>query len=128
MGITVQFESYEEMIGFANKLVGGNVKIATVESVKKQKATKTEEPAKEEGTPSYDEIIPDQQQIEEENAPGGEETKAYELEEVRAALAVLTRTGKQKQVKDLLTYFKAKNLTSVDPKDYAELMEKAGAL
>jgi len=126
MGITVQFESYEEMIAFAGKLVGQQPALAKKEA-KVTKPVKEEVPTEE--TPAaYEEVIPDQQQIEEEVPFEEEPVKTFTLEEVRAALAVLTRTGKQKQVKDLLTFFKAKNLTAVDPKDYAELMEKAGKL
>ena len=117
MGITVQFESYEEMIAFAGKLVGEKTPVeATKKETKVTKPVKEETPVQEEGTQRTEDL------------PVEEEGKTYTLEEVRASLAVLTRAGKQKQVKDLLTSFKAKNLTAVDPKDYAALMEKAGAL
>lgn len=125
MSITVQFESYEEMVAFANKLVGGK---GTPEVIKKQKGNQpvmTEEPLPSESKTSMSNAP---EGIDSEEAIAGEEEKTYTLEEVRAVLAVLTRAGKQKQVKDLLTSFNAKNLTSVDPKDYAALMEKAGAL
>jgi hypothetical protein len=126
MGITVQFESYEEMIGFANKLVGQQPAPAK----KITKPVKEEAPAvdvtKVETPENDDYPIPDQQQIEEEAA--GEEEVTYTLEEVRAKLTELTRSGKQKEVKAILTSVKAANLTSVDPKDYSVVMEKAGKL
>lgn len=108
MSITLQFESYEEMVGFAQKLL--------VEAPSQQeKAPKPEKKAV-------------QEEVVKEEVVKEEETKTYTLEEVRAALAVLTRSGKQQQLKELLTSFGADKLTAVDPKDYAALMEKAGAL
>lgn len=116
MSITVNFGSYEEMIVFARQLLGTT-------------ATKQETPIKKQELES-------ESKKEMENVPEGndevpfeeEPVKTYTLEEVRAELAKLTRAGKQKEVKELLTSFGAKNLSSVDPKDYAALMEKAGAL
>jgi hypothetical protein len=125
MGITVQFESYEEMIGFANKLVGGKT---PVEAAKKE--TKVTKPAKEE-TPAQDEETQraeDQPYTEEAPAQEEETVVTYTLEQVRAKLTQLTRSGKAKEVKAILTSVKAANLTSVDPKDYATVMEKAGDL
>lgn len=122
MGITVQFESYEEMVQFANKLVSGDVKPIKKQKqgeIQKDKSIKEEAPA-EDANP-----IPNQQQIEEEAA--GEEV-TFTLEEVRAKLTELTRSGKQKEVKAILTSVKAKNLTAVDPKNYATVMKKAGEL
>ena len=125
MKIEVQFDSIDEMMGFAKQLVGGKTLPEAVKKV--TKAVKEETPAtdviKEEAP--EEEITPD---IEEE-APAGEETEVtYTLEQVRAKLTQLTRTGKAKEVKAILTSVKAANLTSVDPKDYATVMEKAGAL
>lgn len=121
MGITVQFESYEEMIAFANKLVGQQV----TQEKKETKSPKAEKPITSESEVSKNTA---QVGIEEELPQDDKPAKAYTLEEVRSELAKLTRAGKQKQVKELLGSFGAKNLTSVDPKDYASLMEKAGAL
>lgn len=111
MGITVEFKDFNEMVAFAKVLLAGPAAPAT-------------EPAKQEVKKAVTQEAP----IEMEEAPAAEETKAYTLEEVRAALAALTRAGKQKQVKELLTSFGAANLTSVKPEDYAALMDKAGAL
>jgi len=128
MGITVQFESYEEMIAFAGKLVG------TEKGIEKpvKKATKTKETVVEELPRVEGEIVEETQRAEdlpyEEEAPADEETPSFTLEEVRAKLTALTRAGKQKEVKAILDCVKAKNLTSVESKDYAVVMEKAGAL
>jgi len=126
MKIEAQFDSIEEMMGFAIRLVGGTTAAEAIKKQKVDQTAKTKVTAKEEA-PEED-SVPEEGTQRAEDLPSEEETKTFTLEEVRASLAVLTRTGKQKQVKDLLTFFKAKNLTSVDPKDYAALMEKAGAL
>lgn len=121
MGITVQFNSYEEMVEFASKLIG-EVK----EPVKKVKKTST--PVKEE-TAVQEETTIEESPVQEEEAPvQEEESTTYALEDVRAKLTELTRAGKQKEVKALITSFGAKNVTTIEPKDYAALMEKAGEL
>lgn len=115
MSITVTFNSYEEMVAFAKQIAG-----VPEQGEVKQKVKKAKEPIPSENNAPAD--------IEEEVPFEKEETKTYTLEEVRAELAKLTRSGKQKEVKEILTSFGAKNLSSVDPKDYAALMEKAGAI
>lgn len=126
MKIEAQFDSIDEMMGFAKQLVGGK---ALPEAVKKvTKAAKEETPAVEtpedEGTQRAEDLpIEEEAQAQEE-----EPAVTYTLEQVRAKLTELTRSGKQKEVKAILTFVKAANLTSVDPKDYATVMEKAGAL
>lgn len=50
------------------------------------------------------------------------------FEEVRAVLAELTRAGKQKEVKDLITSYGAKKLSNVPEDKYKELLDKAGDL
>lgn len=118
MSITVQFKDYEEMVAFAQVLLKGN----RTEPSEGKEAIKKLEPMN--APDQVTESLP----IGEEEAPVEEETKTYTLEEVRAAMAELTRKGKAKDVKTLLISVGAKNLSSVDPKDYATLMEKAGAI
>lgn len=120
MGITLQFGSYEEMVLFAKKLVG-----EPAEGQKKQKAPVEEVEVKKNLVTGETKIEP---VTAEDEVPVEEETKTYTLEEIRAAMAELTRKGKAKDVKALLTSVGAKNLSGVDPKDYATLMEKAGAI
>lgn len=60
-----------------------------------------------------------------------DEPKAKEpitLEEVRAALAAKSQSGKQPEVKALITSFGAKKLTEIDPSMYEDLMVKAGEI
>ncbi len=113
MGITVEFKDFNEMMGFAIQLVNGKT-AATAIKTDKPKV----EPQPSENKNNTPEVTEQKE----------EPVKAYTLEEVRAVLAKLTRSGKQKQVKALLTSLGAKNLSSVDPKDYAALMEKAGEI
>lgn len=121
MGITVEFKDYEEMIAFARVLLAGTglPTTAPVREVIKQEIKKPE--TKEAETVEEDTTV-DEEPVEDDAAP------TYTLEEVRAKLTALTRAGKQKEVRDILDYFKAKNVTALDPKDYAGVMEKAGAI
>jgi hypothetical protein len=120
MRIEVQFESIEEMVGFADQLTQG---LNPLTSTKKEtKFTKVE-------------TIPSESETSMNNEPAGVELPKdetpdpeYTLEQVRAKLTELSRAGKQKEVKGILDFFKAKNVTTLDPKDYAAVMEKAGAL
>lgn len=120
MQISVMFNDYEEMVAFANKLTTGATAADAVKAAKGSKAkVEVKDP------------IPSESESGMNSAPVGieeEETKTYTLEEVRAAMAELTRKGKAKEVKAMLTSVGAKNLSGVDPKDYATLMEKAGAI
>lgn len=128
MNITVQFKDFEEMVTFAKVLLN-EYQPAPVNDKKVEKAPVDKkknvvvEPSKSETSMNSAPVG-----IEDEVPFEKEPVKTYSLEEVRAELAKLTRSGKQKEVKDLLASFKAKNLSSVDPKDYAALMEKAGEL
>lgn len=104
MIITAEFKDFDEMVGFAKQLIGDTPAVVPKNTVAKVEGEVVDTPVQEENT------------------------KEYTLEEVRAALSVLTRNGKQKEVKELLTSFGAKNLSSIDSKDYAAVMEKAGSL
>lgn len=54
--------------------------------------------------------------------------KAITLEEVRAALAEKSRSGKTVAVKELLTKHGANRLSDVDPAEYAALLAEAEVL
>jgi len=113
--ITVQFKDFNEMVAFAKVLLNGYQPAPEkVEKVPGDEGEAKTEPSGMNSAPA-DEVP-------------FEEEKTYTLEEVRAELAKLTRAGKAKEVKELLNSFGAKNLTSLDPKHYAAVMEKAGAL
>lgn len=105
MTINVQFDSLEEMRFFARGIL--------VEESKE---------IHEESSPT----TADQQA--QEDPVNDEATSTYTLEDVRAKLTALTRAGKQKEVRDILDFFKAKNVTALEPKDYAGVMGKAGAV
>lgn len=113
MSITVEFKDFAEMIAFAKQLLGTP---ASKQEPKKKEASETEA-----------NMMNSPESIDEAPFEGGT-VMTYTLEEVRAKLAELTRSGKAKEVKELLNSFDAKNLTSLDPKHYAAVMEKAGAL
>ena len=55
-------------------------------------------------------------------------TKEVKLEDVRAALADKSRSGKTAEVKALITSFGADKLSDIDSSNYAELMKKAEVL
>ena len=71
------------------------------------------------------------EQVNQENAISGEsapkktEKPAFTLEQVRAKLADLSRSGKQAEVKALLNKLGAKKLTEVPEEKYPELMREA---
>ena len=50
------------------------------------------------------------------------------LEEVRKVLAELSRDGHTDEVRGLINSYGAKKLSEVDPKDYRDLLEEAGAI
>jgi len=119
MSITIQFKDFNEMLDFAKVLLG-----RYQSEPDKTEAAKPETKSEKKETVSNNSTTP-----EDEGLPfEGEPTKTYTLEEVRAKLAELSRAGKQKEVKALISSFRAKTLPEVDPKDYPALMEKAGAL
>lgn len=55
-------------------------------------------------------------------------TASFTLEQVRATLADLSQAGKGAQVKELIASYGKAKLTDISKDDYADLMEKAGAL
>jgi len=112
MSITVEFKDFNEMLDFAKVLLSKYSKPDEAEDKK----------------PAISKAANVPEELKEEVPFEGGTVMTYTLEEVRAKLAELTRSGKAKEVKELLNSFGAKNLTSLDPKHYAAVMEKAGAL
>lgn len=116
MTINMTFNSYEEVVEFANKIAAGQTTVpAATSEVKVMPTSKKEEPkaAKEAPVPTAAE-------------PTGEQE--YTLEDVRATLGALQKAGKKEQVKEILQSFGAAKLPEVDPADYPALMQKAGEL
>lgn len=111
MKINVEFESFEEMIEFSEKLLGTKSK---KEKMKKEAPEpKVEEP-----------------KVEEQKAPTPEPKApspepAYTLTDVRAALAALAKKDKEK-MKAVLSSVGASNLKEVKEEDYATVMERCG--
>ena len=70
--------------------------------------------------------IPADEVVEEVTAP--EEAKKVSLEVVRAVLAAKSQSGKQPQVKALITKYGAKKLTDIDSVKYPELLKEAEEL
>ena len=66
-----------------------------------------------------------QEEPKEEETPTSENLPQYTLEQVRAKLASLAQSGKQKEVKELITSFNVKKLSDIPESKYPELMEKA---
>lgn len=56
------------------------------------------------------------------------EQKAITLEEVRAVLAKLSQAGKQAEVKNLITKYKAKKLSDIPADQYPALLQEAESL
>lgn len=57
-----------------------------------------------------------------------ESEQPVSLEQIRAILAEKSQSGKQPQVKALITKFGAKKLTDIDPACYKELLKQAEEL
>jgi hypothetical protein len=69
--------------------------------------------------------------VDEDKAPWEEDEKPEEpikLEDVRAKLAALSQSGKQKEVKALIEKFGAKKLTDIPQEKYPQLLKEAEAL
>lgn len=102
MQISVQFESLEEMKGFAAQLVSAQAPVGL---------ERTAEPVKEE---------------EPKTAPS--EEVPYTLVDVRGKLGALTKAGKKAQVQELIQSFGVEKLSQIPEEKYSEVMQKAGEL
>ena len=71
------------------------------------------------------ETQPEPEEPKEEETPTSENLPQYTLEQVRAKLASLAQSGKQKEVKELIASFGVKKLTDIPEDKYPEVMEKA---
>lgn len=136
MTINLAFNDFEEMTAFAQKLVSKkdsnaevlrDVVIETKEEKKDKtpRATKPTADTAEDITVSNDEAA---ESVSDNTSESTTDSETYSLEEVRAKLVQLTRSGKQKEVKALLTSFEAEKISDVKAEDYAAVMEKAGEL
>lgn len=135
--ITVQYKDFDDMVAtskYIASLVGVNAAIAAALPVMPLVAAaqkEPEKPQKQEAAPFVpDKKEPVEQKAEEKaEAPAPAESgKTYTLEEVRAKLAELNKSGKRAEVKSLLGSFGAAKLSDIPADKYGELMEKAGEL
>jgi DNA replication protein DnaC len=124
MNITVNIEAPELAkainnlaIAFEGAKIGQVAPTTAVETKKKAEEPKKEAPKSEE--PKVEEPKQEAAVKEEEEKP------MITLETVRTKLASLSQSGKQAQVKALITSFDAKKLTDIPKEKYAELLEKA---
>lgn len=121
--ITVQFKDFDDMMAFAKQMCG----VATV-------ATRPEpQPEPAAVASSNDHTAGPDAEAESVTEDAAMEVTAAEpetvtLEEVRARLAALNKSGKRTEVKALLAGFGAVKLSEVPEDQYAALMEKAGEL
>jgi hypothetical protein len=130
MKIEAQFDSIEEMVSFANKLASG-VKPEVLSKKQKMKEEEKAVTGEEVKETQPNNQIADELPIKEDTAdelPKAEGEIVYTLEQVRAKLTELSRTGKAKAVKQLLNNLGADNVSSLNPSKYTEAMEKAGIL
>ncbi len=117
----LEFSSLEEACDFAYEVRFKAMLQAqhTVDKADKPTTEKRAEPK------AAAEVVEDKVTKEEE--PAKEET-TYNIKEVRAKLTELSRAGKAKEVKKILTEAGAANVSSLCEDKYAEVMEKAGEL
>lgn len=132
--ITVQYKDFDDMVAFAKNLVYqlGGYKTVEVDIPVNAAAPAVPEPEKPQEPAPFvpDKQEPVEQKAEEKaEAPAPAESgKTYTLEEVRAKLAELNKSGKRAEVKTLLGSFGAAKLSDIPADKYGELMEKAGEL
>lgn len=115
-----EFESLQEVKEFAAIIMTSEGIGIKKEEVKKEEVKKAEA-KKEDPKP----VVVKEEEIKQEVS---EEAVSYTLEQVRAKLTELSRAGKAKEVKKLLTDAGATNVSTLGPDKYAEVMQKAGEL
>lgn len=116
MQITVTFDSFEEFDAFR----GSGQPVKATKSRKQAKDEIPVETTVTEETPVKEEPVKEDAAAATEAAPT--------MEEVRAVLGKLQKAGRRDEVKKLLKSVGAEKLPEVDPKYYAELIQKAGEL
>lgn len=118
MQIVVTFDSFEEFDAFRGS--GQPVK-----NTKSRKQAKEEAPV---DTTVTEEEPVEEKAVTEEKPETTATAAAPTMEEVRAVLGKLQKAGRRDEVKKLLNSVGAEKLPEVDPKHYAELIQKAGEL
>ena len=120
----LEFNSLEEACDFAYE-----VRFKALLQAKSVGAKVDELSTKKESVPkTVVEKPAEKEPIKEEPEAVTGEVIQYTQAEVRAKLTELSRAGRAKEVKKLLTDAGATNVTALEPSKYAEVMEKAGEL
>lgn len=128
--ITVQYKDFDDMVKMARyitELVSGRNDDGNAALPETLPVTETPERTDEAPFVAAAEVSSTKQDTKKEAAPPVAE-KTYALEDVRAKLAELNKSGKRAEVKSLLGSFGAVKLSDVPADKYGELMEKAGEI
>lgn len=125
--ITLTFESYKEMVDFARLVVDE-------EKPAKGEAADKPEPYGRQIAKDFPDANTKAEDKEAEAADAAEPEEespaeaAYNLVDVRTALAKLNKEGKKAQVQELIKSFGADKLSQIPADRYPEVMQKAGEL
>ncbi len=107
-------ELVQAMQALTMALQSGTVKPAQVESVIEKLETEAQKPVDKPAKPNP--------------KPKADEAPTATLEDVRKMLSTLSQSGKQSEVRQLIALYGATKLTEIDPANYQDLIDKAGAL
>jgi hypothetical protein len=107
-------ELVQAMQALTMALQSGTVKPAQVESVIEKLETEAQKPVDKPSKPNQ--------------KPKADEAPTATLEDVRKMLSTLSQSGKQSEVRQLIALYGATKLTEIDPANYQDLIDKAGAL
>lgn len=126
MQIVVTFEGLGEMRRFARELAGGSVGMAAVQQA--AGAVAADAVQETEAQMEVEEVKTSADPVSAVEDTADTDDKAYTLEDVRAALAALNKSGKKAEVQTLINSFGADKLSGIPAEKYGELMAKAGEL
>jgi hypothetical protein len=107
-------ELVQAMQALTMALQSGTVKPAQVESVIEKLETEAQKPVDKPSKPNQ--------------KPKADEAPTATLEDVRKMLSTLSQSGKQSEVRQLIALYGATKQTEIDPANYQDLIDKAGAL
>lgn len=130
MNITIQIQAPElvkAIESLAAALGGMGTEAPVAATVAEIMVEKEEAPVKEakQEAPAEKADEPVETSADEKAEEKKPETPSISLETVRGKLAALSQSGKQKEVKELISSFGAKKLTDVPAEKYAELLAAA---
>ena len=118
----IEAGAMQTLAAVMKEMEGGPREIAVSSENKTKREKQVEDkPMKE---PVHEIVESEEDPVEETLQEDPEETSVT-LEEVRAKLAELSKSGKQAEVKTLITSFGASKLTDVPKENYAELLKAA---